>query len=220
MLPECGSGVDAVGFVLAGGLSTRMGEDKALTLLGGRPLVSYALEILRGSGLSASIAGARSSLESYAPVIADGGLGPLAGVCAALASASVPTAVFLSVDMPLLPASLITALFNDAQATGAVVTVPSGNGYAQTFPAILSRTMLPMLQKSLREGDRGCYAAFQAAAEQLHSPIRILPVELLAQAGKVIHPEGLPASFWFWNVNTPADLARAKGLLSAPDRVS
>ncbi len=220
MQPESGSGAEAVGFVLAGGLSTRMGKDKALTLLGGRPLVSYALETLRGSGLSTSIAGARSSLDSFAPVIRDQGLGPLAGVCAALASRSAPTAVFVSVDMPLLPSSLITALFNDAQATGAAVTVPSVNGYAQTFPAVLSRTMLPILQRSLREGDGGCYRAFQAAAQQLHSPIRILPVELLAQAGKVSHPEGLPASFWFWNVNTPGDLARAKGLLGAPDRVS
>jgi molybdopterin-guanine dinucleotide biosynthesis protein A len=43
-----------------------MGTDKALLPFRGRPLVEHALEILRGAGIRASIAGARSPLESFA----------------------------------------------------------------------------------------------------------------------------------------------------------
>ncbi len=207
------------GFVLAGGRSSRMGADKALELLGGRALISRALELLREAGLSASIAGAASPLEAFAPVIHDGqpGNGPLGGICAALAvitaSTSADWAVFLSVDLPLLPASLVVFLLRDAQTSGAAVTLCSVNGFAQTVPALAGKQARPALEKELDAGRRGCFAAFQAAATQLGQPLRVLPVEYLLQAGQVAHAEGMPATRWFLNMNARADLEFAGGLL-------
>ena len=220
-LPDSG-GESAAGFVLAGGQSSRMGRDKALTELAGQPLVTRALGILREAGLSAEIAGARSPLAAYAPVVEDAtaGLGPLGGICAALASTQARHAAFLSVDMPLLPASLIVYLLRHAQITGAAVTVPSVNGFAQTFPVVVDRAVLPLLETSLQSGRGGCFAAFQAAADKLDRLFSILPVELLAQPGHVAHAGGLPAAFWFLNVNGPMELARAEGLHVGFYRVS
>ncbi len=211
---------NAASFVLAGGRSSRMGMDKALVQFDGQPLVARALSILREAGLQASIAGARSPLGDYASVVEDAGLGPLGGVCAGLASASADVVAFLSVDQPLLPASLVTFMIEHMQITNAAVTVASVNSYPQTFPAIVSRSALPVLESVLREGDGGCFAAFQTAAKQLGRPLTILPTELLAQAGQVAHPEGLPVSLWFLNVNRPADLAQAETVLSACRQVS
>ena len=134
---------DAAGFVLAGGQSSRMGRDKALLPFAGRPLIAHALATLREAGLPAAIAGAdpaaNSALAAYAPIVPDPqpGLGPLAGICAALEAASTRFAVFLPVDLPLLPSSLIAYLLHHARITGRAVTVPSVNGFAQTFPVVL-----------------------------------------------------------------------------------
>jgi molybdenum cofactor guanylyltransferase len=204
----------AVGFILAGGQSTRMGQDKALLEFCGRPLIAHAISILQDAGLSASIAGARAPLDSFAPVIVDPrpDLGPLSGVCAALASTSAHHAVFLSVDLPFVPSSLLRFLLHHARITGCAVTVPAVAGFAQTFPAVIDRAALPTLQAELDAGRYGCFAAFEAAAASLDQSIRSVSVEYLSQAGQVTHPHCLPPVYWFLNLNTPADLERAEAL--------
>jgi molybdopterin-guanine dinucleotide biosynthesis protein A len=215
---------DSSAFVLAGGRSIRMGRDKALLPLDGQPLLTHALAILREAALPAAIAGwiagAQSDLHSFAPVIPDPASekssGPLAGICAALASTSAPHAVFLSIDQPLLPASLLTYLIRHARVTASAVTLTSINGEAQTFPAILDRAVLPSLERDIVAGRLGCLAAFRAAASNLRKPFSVLSVEYLLQAGQVAHPSGLPPACWLLNLNTPADLNRAERLLARP----
>jgi molybdenum cofactor guanylyltransferase len=202
---------DAAGFILAGGQSTRMGQDKALLHFAGRPLITHSLSILIDAGVSASIAGAGTPLDSFAPVIADPApnLGPLSGVCAALTSTSARYAVFLSVDLPFMPPSLLRFLLHHARITGCAITLPSVAGFNQTFPAVIDRAALPALQVELAAGRSGCFSAFQAASADLNQRVSRVPVEFLAQSGHVTHPHGLPPFFWFLNLNTPADLERA-----------
>lgn len=214
----------AAGFVLAGGQSSRMGTDKALLPLAGRPLIEHMLSILHEAGLEASLAGARSvELARFAPIVLDAeqDRGPLAGICAALAAASsAPCAVFLPVDTPLIPASLLTYMLRHADLTGAAGTLVSVNGSAQTFPAVVHRRALPALQAALGSGHRGCFHAFRAAAQSLAVPLTVLPVELLVQAGQIAHPAALPAVYWFSNINTPRERARAERFLLPVNRVS
>jgi len=216
--PNAELGSDAAGFILAGGQSSRMGRDKAQLALAGWPLIVHALAILTRAGLPAAIAGApqpaRASLEAFATVIEDAapGLGPLSGVCAALAATTARYAVFLPIDLPLLPPSLLVFLLRYAQITGAAVTVASVSGYPQTFPAIVDRTALPALENELHSGRSGCFSAFQAASRTMGKHLRIVAVELLAQTGQVSDPEGKPPVHWFLNLNAPADLERAEAL--------
>jgi molybdenum cofactor guanylyltransferase len=207
--------VSFAGFVLAGGQSSRMGRDKALVELDGRPLIIHTLEALRNAGLSAQIAGARSELSSFAPVIPDReeDAGPLSGVCAALATMQADFAVFLSVDLPLIPASLLAHLAWDAAMTASTITLASVNGFAQTFPAVVRCSALPALQEELRTGRGSCFAGFQSAAENAGETPRILAVESLVQSGHLAHPLGLPVARWFHNVNTPVELKLAESWL-------
>jgi molybdopterin-guanine dinucleotide biosynthesis protein A len=205
-------GIDAVGFVLAGGQSSRMGANKALVELGGRPLVAHAIVVLREAGLAASIAGGQPSLGAFAPLVEDRrpGLGPLSGVCAALEMVAARWAVFVPVDLPLLPASLVACLLRHAWITESIATLPSVNGFTQTFPAVLQRSALPVLERELEAGRGGCFSAFQAAAESAGEKVSVVPVESLVQCGQVAHPQGQPAAWWFLNVNTPENLRRAE----------
>jgi molybdopterin-guanine dinucleotide biosynthesis protein A len=191
-----------------------MGEDKALVRFAGRPLVERALEILRGAGLTASIAGARtaSALQAFAPVVADAetGLGPLSGICAALESTEAQRAVFLPVDLPLMPAALVAFLLDHARVTERAVTLASVNGFAESFPVVVDRRTLPALRRELEAGRGGCFAGFQAACAGMNQPITVVAVEMAVQAGQVTHSSGLPAARWFLNVNRLEDLRQAE----------
>jgi molybdopterin-guanine dinucleotide biosynthesis protein A len=198
-----------------------MGRDKALLEFAGRPLVAHALELFQEAGITAMIAGATSPALKSLPIItlliedASPGLGPLSGICTALSIISTRYAVFLPVDLPLLPPSLIVFLLRHARITGSVVTVPSISGFAETFPAVLDRAALPALQNELESQRYGCFSAFQAASAAVGQSVSSVAVELLAQAGEVSDPLGLPPIHWFLNLNTPEDLARAEALRNA-----
>jgi molybdopterin-guanine dinucleotide biosynthesis protein A len=212
--------MNAAGYVLAGGRSSRMGSEKALVEFAGEPLVVHALRTLRRAGLTASIAGARSPLECFAPVVTDSepDMGPLGGICAALASSKARRAVFLPVDLPLLPSALVTMLMHEAQDEGTAVTVAAVNGFTQTFPAVVDRAALPWLRSALESGRGGCFAAFQGAAEGLNKSMKVVPVERALQEWESALREALPVECWFLNVNAPADLLRAEASLAASAR--
>lgn len=206
------------GFVLAGGQSSRMGQDKSLVRCKGVPLIQHALDILRAVRIEPCIAGASANLSSFAPVIQDApgfsGLGPLSGICAALAAASARFVVFVPVDMPLIPHELIRYLVHHAQATESAVTVASICGFVETFPVVVDREAARILNRSVQSEDRKCLKAFRAAAVALSRPLSAVPVEFLLQAGQIHDPHGLPPSAWFLSLNSLADLTKAESLLS------
>jgi len=192
-----------------------MGTDKAVAQLGGGALVDRALAILRSAGLStAVIAGARQDLAEFGPVIEDPGSGPLGGICAGLESTEAAYALFLPVDMPLLPPELLTALLGRMERTGAGITLASLGGFAQTFPVVIEQSLALGLRAELRSGNDGCFSAFRSATARARRSLEIVSVENLVQSGLVEDPRGLPPAFWFTNVNTPNDLAKAEAILA------
>jgi molybdopterin-guanine dinucleotide biosynthesis protein A len=204
----------AEGFVLAGGRSTRMGQDKALLSPAGRSLLDLALDKLRALPLAGAprIAAARSDLSAHAAVIGDlhPGCGPLSGIEAALAASARPLNVFLPVDIPLLPPHFLLWMLERAAITGALVTVPRFNGRPQPLCAVYHRDLLGHITASLRAGDHKVMVAVTAAAHA-RSPahnIDIFDVELVASThAQMTAFSPLPLYRWFHNCNTPEDMA-------------
>lgn len=187
-----------------------MGRDKALLQLAGRDLVSRALDSLRSLPLATPprIAGARSDLSRFAPVVADlhPGCGPISGIEAGLAASSQPLNLFLAVDLPFIPSGFLRLLLDRALLTGALVTYPRVLGRAQPLCAVYHRDLLPRVIAAIDAGNHKI--ADLVYAEPGDPRVDHFDMELVVAANREIHAiSPLPWRNWFQNLNTPADLA-------------
>ena len=191
------------GFILAGGLSSRMGSDKALLEIDGRPLIAHALDLLSAVTPAPRICGSRPDLAPFADVIPDNfpNAGPLGGIEAALSASTTDLNLFLPVDLPNLPIEFLRVLVARAEDSNAVATIPTLAGLPQPLTAIYSRRLLPGLRAALAAGDYKVMTAITAAAAALNAPVDLFSVESLAP-----NPEGPNPEQWFRNLNTPSDL--------------
>jgi molybdopterin-guanine dinucleotide biosynthesis protein A len=196
-------------FVLAGGQSTRMGRDKALLELAGRPLIEHALEKLRALGFSPRIVGVRPDLAAFAAVIPDihPHTGPLGGIEAALAASDTEQNLFLPVDLPWLPVEFLRWMIERAESTEALATVPRLQGRPQPLCAVYTKTLLPYVQAALAADDAKVTRAVERAANRTGLRIDSFDVETIAAAQS--WEQTLPLHRWFENMNTIADFEKA-----------
>ena len=196
-------------FVLAGGLSTRMGRDKALLELDGHPLIEHALAKFRVLGFSPSIVGSRPDLARFAPVISDNfsHVGPLGGIEAALAASDADQNLFLAVDLPWLPVDFLRWMVERAGYTDALATIPRLQGLPQPLCAVYSRAMLLYVKAALAEGNAKVIRAVERTSTATGLRVDAFEVESVAAAQSWSQP--IPVHLWFQNLNTPADLKTA-----------
>jgi molybdopterin-guanine dinucleotide biosynthesis protein A len=117
------------GVILAGGKSSRMGQDKATLIYKEKPLAEYLLEVLNTAGLEESYINNDSELADIIP-----DKGPLGGIYSALQKLSDKDYIFfVPVDMPKLTPKLTQKLI---QSIGSEATVFEGH----IFPLILSNS--------------------------------------------------------------------------------
>lgn len=191
------------GFVLAGGASSRFGSEKSLALLDGAPLIAHAIRLLSFAASHVRIAGAQTqSLADYATIIPDiaPGSGPLAGVFAALQTATAEWSIFLPVDMPLIPPELLRVLVARASVTRAPVTCLRLNGHIEPFPALVHRSIQPSVSAAL--ATHASCARLWSSLSSLDAPA----VESLLAAAQLPRLP-IPVSLWWRSANTPGDLA-------------
>ncbi len=102
-----------LGCVLAGGQSSRYGSDKALAELGGRTLIARAVDTLSGWCEHVVVAGREYAPAPTIPDWPHPGMGPLAGIAAALHLArdeDYEAVLTCGVDSAVLPEDLLDLL--------------------------------------------------------------------------------------------------------------
>lgn len=175
-----------------------MGVDKAFLPFRGKPLVEHTLAILRSACPSVTMVGDPAKFSSYGTVVADifAGCGPLAGIHTGLTHSSSDLNLFLAVDMPFVPAELLTFLFSVAEQTDAPVVVPRTARGLQPLCAVYRRSFVTVAEESLRAGKYKIDAGFAGLR------VRVIEEAELVASGF--------SERVFFNVNTPADLQEAE----------
>jgi molybdenum cofactor guanylyltransferase len=193
------------GFVLAGGKSTRMGQDKAAVTLNGRTLLEHALAALREVCRDVAILGKYDLYGTLAPVYEDifPGCGPLGGIHAALANSQTQFNLIIAVDTPFLGAGFLSYLAERATVGGAVVTTPEIDDYTQPLCTVYSLDFLAIAEHALKLGNYKIVPLFPKG-----KTLVIKESELRQFAF---------AADMFENLNTPEDLARARRRFSGLD---
>ena len=146
--------------VLAGGLGSRIGGEKALQRLQDRPLLDWVLDVVRPQSDELLIS-ANGPAERYARhacrLVVDrisGHAGPLAGLQTAMQEASHEWIASVPCDVPFLPHNLIIRLHAAAGAGGAEAVVAVTGGRWQPAIALYRRSLLQKLDTYLTGGGR------------------------------------------------------------------
>jgi len=194
--------------VLAGGRSTRMGTDKALLKLGGKPLVAHVVERLRPQAGAVAVNAngdpsrfAALGVSVLADTVADFP-GPLAGLLAgmewakAIGSAGIVT---VPTDSPFIPRDLVvrlTASHPDPAHPLLAASCGRRHPVAGLWPVMLAGALRDFLAAG--ETYRVSVFADRCGAVSVDFPA----IEL---DGRTVDP--------FFNVNTPEDFALAETIL-------
>ena len=183
------------GVVLAGGLSTRMGRDKALVEFEGVPLWRRQYNLLAQAGASERLLSVRPE-QKWPPLdvtrIPDAApdLGPLAGISAALGKIRQAHLLVLAVDMPRVPLAWFARLRERcAERIGAVGQ--KANGDFEPLAAIYPQAFLPLVRAAISDRDLSLQKLVARGVEE-----GLLRVQEIPAAEEV----------WFENWNDPADV--------------
>lgn len=146
---------DITGVILAGGRSSRFGENKALATFHGIPMIDRVVTVL--SPLFEELLLVTNRPEEFQrlhlPTLVDRVpyQGPLGGIATALEVSRNDRIFVAACDMPLLRPSTIQKIVEAAD-EGSHTVIPVHNGVREYLMGLYSRKLLPRIFKNLEAG--------------------------------------------------------------------
>jgi len=189
-----------MGFVTAGGRSSRMGRDKAWLELGGRPMISHVIEALGLVVREIAIIANRGEYRTLGlPVIRDQniGIGPIEAVRTAMAASLYDRIILVGCDLPFVTDDLFKFLLGQAAEHQSVV--PLGpDREPEPLCAVYAKSSLAEVERMIEAGQFKISPLFDRV-DTLFVPFE----DLSGLSG---------ASLFFQNINTPDEYHRALAL--------
>jgi molybdenum cofactor guanylyltransferase len=232
------------GYILAGGKSSRMGRDKALIELAGKPLIEHAVKKLRRVCVDVRLLTNNQQLETFAPIVQDihPGCGPMSGMEAGLQHSIFEWNLFLAVDMPFVPATFLFDWLgrklwaNESSGLGrARVQMFEDGGTPQPALCLLHKDVAPFLTAAIERGDYKLVPVLRAAGQALAEREGFLPgrggffclplVKFQSERSRIKGGGWRAATeapqrgkrLWFANLNTQEEFAEAERHVDALD---
>ena len=187
--------------IQAGGMSSRMGEDKALKIFLGKPLIQRVIE--RMIPIADEIIVTTNRPAEYAflnlRLVPDlkPGRGALGGLYTAIASATHPLVAVVACDMPFASQMFFEGarrLIVKEEAD--VIIAKTDEGYEPLHALYRRETCLPAIESAIDADQWKVIAWFPQVKVRT-----LMPEEI-----KTLDPSGL----CFWNLNTPEEFAEAE----------
>jgi molybdopterin-guanine dinucleotide biosynthesis protein A len=188
------------GIILAGGRSSRLGRNKGLALLGGRPLIGHVIATLSAVCNEILISSNSVLYNDFGyTVIPDEypDSGPMAGIHACLKASSNEHHFVLSVDTPFVSPEFISFMM-EARGDGHIAAPWFGNEHYEPLCAYYSRRVLPVIESFLDNGN-----------SRMPDVFRVVPFTAVSIPGDAPFNHNM----LFHNINTVENLRRAERYL-------
>ena len=193
--------------VLAGGKSIRLGREKALEKVKGRPLIQLVIDRLSSLGNEIMV------VTSQINTLPDLGVkkvtdiypnkGPLGGIYSGLMDAPCFYSLVVGCDMPLLNVALLRHIME--LSPGFDVVIPRVNDNVEPLHAVYSKNCLATIEAALKRNRL-----------QIQGVLHQVKVKYIEDAElKKFDPEHLS----FFNINSESDLERAQALLEKEEDI-
>lgn len=197
--------------VLAGGQSTRLGQDKGLLVLANKPLVRHVLDAVgRITDEILLVVSSKAQTDNYSKILTPNmkvlidheKIGsPLAGASTGFQEASGDYSLLLACDTPLVSREII-ALLLELCINKAAAIPRWPNGYVEPLQAAYhTKSALKASEAAINEGG----VRMQCMVDKLRG-VRYVSTLVLQQLD--------PELATFFNVNTQMDLAKAKIIMN------
>ncbi len=189
--------------VLAGGEGSRLGKNKLLETVGGRPLlervidslvpISSSILVVIGQGQPRPAIGARCGKVAFVTDIYPR-KGVLGGIFTGLSASETSHALAVAADMPFLNPGLLSFLMEAA--AGFDVVMPRVRGLIHPLHAVYSRACLPAIREEIEQGRRQVRGILPRVRVRYVEEPRIDRLD--------------PDHLSFVNINTPQELEEAR----------
>lgn len=164
---------EITGIILSGGKSSRLGQEKGLADFNGKPLIQYAIDILKPVCDNILIS-ANHHLDEYASfgyeVVEDQqkGIGPMGGLITCLKKSSTRYNFVLSCDTPFVPAELFTHLLNTIENFQLAIPRHSGN-FIEPLCSVYSTNVIWQMQHFIENRNYKLYDFIEEASTKFVS---------------------------------------------------
>ena len=207
--------MDRSAIVLAGGFSSRFGQDKGVLELAGKPLIRRVVDAVAGLvDEVVVVTNSEERIARYAEVMGGGvrfvvdvceARSPLIGALSGFGAARGEYSLLLPFDTPFVSGAVVSLLFELCEGRAAVIP-RWPNGYIEPLHAVYqTRLALEAAEGAVAEGR----LQVRALIERLRG-VRYVSTMVVQQLD--------PGLLTFFNVNTPADLDKAVALVKQSRR--
>lgn len=138
--------------ILAGGKSSRMGQDKGLMLLHEKSMIQFVIEAAKKISDNILLVANNDAYSKFGlPVFKDKYLdcGPLSGIYTGLKKSAFDYNMILSCDIPFIHQGVLEYLIDSA--TGYDITIAKSDSRIHPLIGVYQKTCLPVIKKNLED---------------------------------------------------------------------